>query len=257
MSGQGRFIWYELMTSDVRGAKVFYPALLPWDVDETSGAAMNYTMVGPGAAIAGMMEIPADEKAMGVPPNWNAYVQVDDVDASVGRAQQLGGAVIVSAMDIPQVGRFAVIADPTGAVIAIMAPAPMDTQPPTPEAGSPGTVGWRELYAGDLESAFAFYAELFGWRKDSDMDMGEMGPYRLFSNQDGPMGGMMTKPNDVPAPGWLYYFNVADIDAATAKVKASGGQVLLEPMAVPDGAWVIQAMDPQGAMFALVGKRAA
>ncbi len=257
MSEHGRFIWYELMTPDVTGAKAFYPAVLPWDVDDTSGAPMNYTIVGPGSGIAGIMDIPAEEIVRGIPSNWSAYIHVDDVDTATAKAEQLGGAVLEPGMDIPGVGRFAVIADPGGAVISIMTPAPPKTPPPVPPPGSPGTVGWRELYAADLEPAFAFYAALFGWKKDSDMDMGDMGAYRLFSNQEGQMGGMMTKPSDVPAPGWLYYFNVADIDAATAKVKASGGQVLLEPMAVPDGSFVIQALDPQGAMFALVGKRPA
>jgi predicted enzyme related to lactoylglutathione lyase len=257
MSDHGRFIWYELMTPDTAGAKAFYPALLPWDLDETTGAAMNYTMAGPGAAIAGIMETPAEAKAMGVPPNWSAYVHVDDVDAAVGKAQQLGGSVFVPPTDIPDIGRFAVLADPTGAAIAVMTPAPMDAPPASAEPGSPGTVGWRELYAGDLEPAFAFYTELFGWKKDSDMDMGEMGPYRLFSNQDGPMGGMMTRPATMPVAAWLYYFNVADIDAAAALVTAAGGKVLLRPMVVPDGSWIVQALDPQGAMFALVGKRAA
>ena len=256
MSDHGRFIWYELMTRDVAGAKAFYPAVLPWDVDDASGAPMNYTVVGPGAGIAGIMEIPADDIVRGIPTNWSAYIHVDDVDAATAKAEELGGAVLEPGMDIPGVGRFATIADPGGAVISVMTPEPPDTPPPVPAAGSPGTVGWRELYAADLEPAFAFYAALFGWKKDSDMDLGAMGPYRLFSNQEGRMGGMMTKPSEVPAPGWLYYFNVADIDAASARVRAGGGQVLLEPMAAPDGIFVIQALDAQGTRFALAGPRA-
>lgn len=257
MSDHGRFIWYELMTPDTAGAKAFYVQLLGWDLEEMTGGDMAYTLAGPGGGVAGIMELPADLKAAGVPPNWTGYVDVDEVDAAVEKARQLGGSVQAPPMDIPNIGRFAVIADPGGAVISIMTPAPMDTTPSMPTPGSPGTAGWRELYAADLESAFAFYSQLFGWRKDEDVDMGPMGVYRLFANQDGQVGGMMTKPAEVPVPAWLYYFVVDDIDAGAARVKAGGGQVLNGPMEVPGGDWIVQAADPQGAMFALMGKKAA
>jgi predicted enzyme related to lactoylglutathione lyase len=251
----GRFIWYELMTPDTGGAKSFYSDVVGWTCDDS--AMPGYTIVGPGVGMGGIMETPPEAKAMGIPPNWTGYVAVDDVDAAADKAKQLGGAVRVEPTDIPGIGRFAVIADPTGAVIAIMTPLPMDPPRPQPEANAPGHTSWRELYAGDLEKASAFYGELFGWRKDSDMDMGPMGTYRLFANQDGQVGGMMTKPDQVPVPAWLYYFQVGDIDQAEARVKAGGGQVLNGPMEVPGGGWIIQGQDPQGAMFALVGTRAA
>jgi predicted enzyme related to lactoylglutathione lyase len=98
---------------------------------------------------------------------------------------------------------------------------------------------------------------MFGWRKDEAMDMGPMGKYQLFSNQDGQIGGMMTKPADFPVAAWVYYFQVGDIGAAKARLEAKGGKVLNGPMEVPGGDWIIQVQDPQGAMFAVVGKKAA
>jgi predicted enzyme related to lactoylglutathione lyase len=68
---------------------------------------------------------------------------------------------------------------------------------------------------------------------------------------------MMTKPAEFPAPAWLYYFQVTGIDAAKQRVEAGGGKVLNGPMEVPGGGWIVQAQDPQGAMFAVVGTRAA
>jgi predicted enzyme related to lactoylglutathione lyase len=87
------------------------------------------------------------------------------------------------------------------------------------------------------------------------MDMGAMGTYQIFSADGQMIGGMFTKPPAVPAPFWLYYFVVDAIDAAIERVKAGGGQILNGPMEVPGGDWIIQGRDPQGAMFALVGKR--
>jgi hypothetical protein len=249
----GRFIWYELMTPDTGGAKRFYSDVIGWNCDDSTP---GYTVVGPGVGVGGIMEIPAEAKTQGVPPNWTGYVAVDDVDAAADKTTSLGGSVLRPPHDIPGVGRFAIITDPGGAALAIMTPIPPEQPRPETPQGTPGHGSWHELYAGDLEKASAFYGDLFGWRKDSDMDIGgEMGPYRLFANQDGRVGGMMGKPPQIPAPAWLYYFQVDDIDAAAERVKAAGGQVVNGPMEVPNNEWIIQAQDPQGAMFALVGKK--
>jgi hypothetical protein len=163
--------------------------------------------------------------------------------------------VHVPPTDIPNVGRFSVVADPQSAVFALFN-SPNTCDAPLPERGTPGHVGWHELSAADWQKAFAFYSELFGWQKGDAMDMGAMGTYQIFSVGGQPVGGMMNKPPMVPVPNWLYYINVADIDAATDRVKTGGGQILNGPMQVPGGDWIIQGKDPQGAMFALVGKKA-
>ena len=123
-----------------------------------------------------------------------------------------------------------------------------------------GHVGWHELYSGDFDADMAFYTGAFGWTKGEAMDMGEMGLYQLVSQTGGSdfqsmSAGIMPRPKEMPAPLWLFYFIVGDIDAAVARVTAGGGTVLNGPMEVPGGGWIIQALDPQGAMFALVGMR--
>jgi predicted enzyme related to lactoylglutathione lyase len=87
------------------------------------------------------------------------------------------------------------------------------------------------------------------------MDMGPMGKYQIFTTRTGQAGGMFTKPAQEPQPYWLYYFNVEAIDAAADRVKSAGGQVVNGPMEVPGGAWIINGIDPQGAMFALVAPK--
>ncbi len=253
----GRFIWYELMTTDPEGAKAFYSGVMGWKTEDMPMPGMTYTIVttGPGEGLAGIMGIPPDAKAMGVPPNWSGYVAVDDVDASTEQAKGLGGSVLMAPTDIPEVGRFSVLADPTGAAIAIMTPLPMDPPRPDFPRGTMGHTSWHELYGGEVEASFAFYAALFGWTKDEALEMGPMGTYQLFANQTGVTGGMMKKPDQVPVSCWVYYFQVGDIDAAVERVKAGGGSLIMGPMEVPGGDWVIQATDPQGAVFALVGKK--
>jgi uncharacterized protein len=130
--------------------------------------------------------------------------------------------------------------------------------PPPPLApDTPGLVGWRELHAGDGAKAFDFYASQFGWTKRSAMDMGAMGVYQLFTFAGGDVdyGGMMTRMPQTPGPFWLYYFSVSALDAAVERLKAKGGKILNGPMEVPGGQWIVQAMDPENAMFALIAPK--
>ena len=255
----GRFIWYELMTTDPAAAKRFYGDVVGWtaqDMPTPGDEGMTYTILNAdGNGVGGLMAIPPEAKAHNAPPCWTGYIAVDDTDAMAQKIKAKGGSVIREPADIPGIGRFAVVADPHGAVFEIMTPLPMD--PPRAEvpAGTIGHAGWRELFAGDLEQDFAFYAELFGWKKDQPYDMGPMGTYQLFANQDGVVGGVMNKPSGFQGMGWRYYFRVGPIEAAAQRVKAAGGQVANGPMEVPGGDWVLQGVDPQGAEFALVGTK--
>ena len=168
--------------------------------------------------------------------------------------KDLGGKVVHEPADIPNVGRFAVVTDPQGVHFELFkassAGSP-DASPPD----APGHVGWNELYAGDMEKVFPFYAEMFGWTKGEAMDMGPMGKYQLFNHGDKSIGGMMTKPPEAPVAFWNFYINVADLDAAVARVTSQGGKIVNGPMQVPGGRWMVQGFDPQGAFFALLGKR--
>lgn len=254
---RGKFVWYELMTTDVAAATDFYGKVVGWTARDSGMPGMEYLLFHAGDfMVAGLMAQPEELRKMGAPPGWLGYVAVADVDAASQQAADRGGAVYVPPRDIPGVGRFAVVADPQQAVFALFKGSPGDTPPPAPPPGTPGQVGWHELYASDWEAVFPFYADLFGWKKDQAMDMGEMGTYQLFAAADGPaIGGMFNKPPQVPANFWLYYFNVEAIDAAVDRVKANGGSVLMGPMEVPGGAFIVQGMDPQGAAFALTGPR--
>lgn len=250
-----RFVWYELMSPDVDAAKAFYSDVVGWAITDSGMPGMDYLMLNVGdQAIGGMMGLDDDSSTAGAQPGWIGYVAVDDVDASAKKVLQAGGAVLVEPQDIPGVGRFANVTDPHGAVLALFK-GNLDEEPPSPAPGTPGTVGWHELYADKLDSAWAFYAELFGWTKDEAIDMGPQGSYQLFATGDSAVGGMMARPPDRPVAFWQYYFNVAEIDTAIERVKSGGGQVTNGPMQVPGGSWIINGLDPQGMAFALVAPK--
>jgi predicted enzyme related to lactoylglutathione lyase len=245
------FVWYELMTSDMDAAERFYRSVVGWDAQAWGGPDARYTILNAGGKpAAGLMTIPEEARQGGARPAWIGYIYAPDVDAATERLRAAGGHVHRAPADIPEVGRFAVVSDPQGAMFMLFAPSGGDNAPTPPM--TPGHVGWHELYAADGPSAFDFYAAQFGWTVDHDMDMGPMGVYRLFATGGLATGGMMTKPPEVPVPMWLFYFVVPALDAASARVTEGGGQIINGPMEVPGGAWIVQCVDPQGAMFALV-----
>lgn len=246
----GRFIWYELMMPDLEAAKRFYGKVVGWTAKAMPMDDGGYTMFeADGAGVGGAMALGEEHKAQGIRPNWTAYVCVDDCDAAAEKAKALGGGVL---RPIPGIGRFAVISDPHGAVTAIMKPIPPSDARPRPPRGAVGHAGWHELYAGDADADIPFYRDLFGWTETGRYDLGAMGVYHLFGNADGEVGGIMTKPAQIPVACWCYYFEVDDVDAAAERVRQAGGAVLMGPMDVPKGSRVVQVADPQGANFALV-----
>jgi predicted enzyme related to lactoylglutathione lyase len=250
---QGRFVWYELMTTDVASARAFYAKVVGWGAQDASMPGLAYTFFTTGNAFAsGLMGLPDDAREIGATPQWIGYVAVDDVDAAVDRIRRLGGAVRVPPTDLLNTSRFAVVADPQMASLAVIKWLRPRSEP-LGDPEQPGRVGWHELLAADCDAAFDFYGELFGWQR-ADADAGPAGPYHLFAVRGQTIGGIYAKPPLVPAPSWLYYFNVRDINAAVARVKAGGGQVLEGPIEVPGGNWIARCADPQGAMFALEGK---
>jgi predicted enzyme related to lactoylglutathione lyase len=248
------FVWYELMTTDQPAAEAFYRAVVGWQTADAGQPGMRYTILSAdGLGVGGLMALPAEACAAGAKPGWIGYVGVANSDAAAKRIAASGGSIQRAPQDIPNVGRFAVVADPGGAVFALFTPLPREQPPPKVDPMTPGHIGWHELYAGNgQEAAFAFYSAQFGWTTIDLLDMNAMGKYRIFGTDGVPRGGMMDKPADAPGPAWAFYVNVDSVDAAAERIKANGGTVLLEPQEVPGGSWIIQALDPQGASFALV-----
>ena len=250
------FFWYELMTTDREAAEAFYREVVGWSSADAGGPNAGYTIFSAsGRGVAGAMTLPDEACAAGARPGWIGYIPVSDVDAVVARIEAAGGALKKRPFDIDEVGRAAMVSDPTGAGFALLAPLPMGDLPAPPKRMTPGHCGWHELHAGDGDAAFRFYSDLFGWTEASALDMGPMGTYRLWSAGGEAVGGMMTKMPQMERAAWLFYFVVESVDAAAERIGAAGGTVVNGPMAVPDGSWIVQGLDPQGAMFALVSER--
>lgn len=254
--GTGKFFWYELMTSDLDAAIGYYTKVVGWtasDMPMPGNSSQRYTILNVGErGVGGAMQLTDQMRAGGARPGWLGYIHVGDADAAAKSIADAGGKVLMGPDDIPEVGRFAMVADPGGAPFYVMMPFPRGEMPPL-DPETPGVFSWHELYSslGD-KAAFDFYAGQFGWETITEMNMGPMGIYRIFGAEGVQMGGMMNKPDNIPVSMWGFYVNVDGIHAAAERVTAHGGQVLMAPHEVPGGSWIVQCMDPQGAAFALV-----
>ena len=181
----------------------------------------------------------------GAPPQWLGHVLVEDVDETAPRAEAAGGRLLQGPMDIPEVGRFALIADPQGAVVSAYTPsgeAPM----------SEGVFVWDELMTSDVDAAKSFYGEVFGWTA-TEMEMGEMGTYTIFKRAgDADAAGCMTLPAGVEAPPhWMPYLAAGDVDATATQAKELGANVVQDPFDIPNVGRIAVVQDPAGAMFGL------
>jgi uncharacterized protein len=253
----GRPVWYELMTTDTGAAETFYKNVVGWSSAPFKESPQPYTVFSRSGnvQVAGLLPRP---QGMNMPPFWSMYVSVPKLEEAVAQIEKLGGSDLSGPIDVPTVGRVQMLKDPQGAAFYIIQPAPRDGGR---DEGDPavGEASWHELITTDADAAMKFYHEVFGWQPSDAMDMGDMGKYQMFNRPHGMIGGMMNKPAamaQVP-PHWLIYFRVPDINAAAERVKKNGGTVVNGPMEVPGGDWILNAIDPQGAAFALHAKKPA
>jgi uncharacterized protein len=238
----GRFVWHDHISDDPAAASSFYGDLLGWEIEVAKMGEFDYPMIKVGEQTHGGFG-PAQD---GAPSHWLGHVLVEDADAAAGRAEAAGGKIVAPAMDIPEVGRMVVVADPQGAIVSLYAPAGELTP-------AEGVFVWDELVTTDVAAAKRFYAEVVGW-DSRDMDMGNDFTYTVFSSGGSDRAGGMPQPAD-PAgapPAWLTYLGTDDVDAAVEKARGLGATtVFMEPTDVPTVGRMAVLADPTGALVGL------
>lgn len=253
---EGTPIWFELTTPDRDKAQAFYEAVAGWRIAPSPLAehgGYRIASAADGDGVAGLMTPPPGMAGI---PGWTLYFATADVDALAARVQALGGTLFFGPMDIPHVGRFAVVGDPQGIAFSIMKGAsPEDSTAFRQASDSFGHAVWIELASPDPDAALDFYGQLFGWTKQGAMPMGAMGDYSFIGTESLRPGAMMSSVTTGAPARWNWYINVPDIDAAIAAAQDKGGTLLQGPDQIPGGDYSANLMDTQGAQIGIVGPR--
>jgi predicted enzyme related to lactoylglutathione lyase len=244
----GKFVWHDLVTTDLEADKRFYTGLFGWTYEQRRGPNGNpYTLAKSGDRFVAGMVVEPQPKDGGVISRWLGYLSVPDLGLAVKQNGAAGGSAVVERLDISDYVSVAAIIDPQGAVLGLAQSNIGD--PDDSRAGTPGRVVWNELLANDPVAAAQFYKALAGYKVDVQQRNG--GEYTLLIADGVKRAAILENPMDGVEPLWLTYFGVQDVKAATAKVGGLGGRVLLAPAAdIRDGMQAL-VVDPSGALLAL------
>lgn len=258
----GLFSWADVSAPDPAAASAFYAALFDWEAkdEQMPDGSFMYTMFSMGGkAAAGLGQQPTEMAAQGIPPMWNAYVTVDNVDDTIAKWTAAGGTVMMPAMDVMTSGRMAFVVDPEGAYVGLW------------QAGDhlgagvfhkPGAMNWNELNTRNAAGAREFYGKALGWTFEEFP--GSDPTYWLITmpdkkqgdplSEDAYNGGILTMDENFPEsipPHWGVYFGVADTEATAAKVTELGGSIVVPAMDTPAGR-ISVVSDPQGGTFSII-----
>ncbi len=247
----GMLCWTDLQTSDQPAAKRFYSELFGWKLNDLPvGPNMTYTMATVGGKdVAAMSGMDVEMRKAGVPPHWNLYFAVKNVDEMASKAAKVGGKIVAPAFDVMDVGRMAVVQDPSGAMFCLWQ---AKKHIGAGRIGEPGAIAWGELMTRDVAACKAFYTKLFDWNAQAMPSSGF--EYTMLNVGDKPNVGMMPMMPEVPAhvpSHWNIYFAVQSCDETVKRANAMGAKTMVPPQDIPNMGRFAMMFDPQGAAFAI------
>ena len=241
----GSFVWHDLLTKDVAGARRFYGELLGWRFEDTKRGDRPYVIARSGAtAVAGIVDVSGIADAG---TQWLSFMAVANVDAAVALFQSGGGKVLVQPRDLP-LARAAVVADPQGAPLGL---AQLRRDVPNPAQPTASHFFWQEYLARDAGQALDFYKKVAGYTPAiSDTRLG-VEYHVLKKARCG--AGLFQLPANVTdvQPNWLPYVLVNDAASLAARVTALGGKVVVPAAPERRNSSMIVVADPAGAVLAL------
>jgi predicted enzyme related to lactoylglutathione lyase len=246
----GTFSWVDYSAEDLAAARTFYSELFGWSLLDVPTGGDPYIMAQiDGKDVAALMPLSDQMEEMNVPPHWNSYITVGDVDATCAKIKELGGQIFMEPFDVMTAGRMAVAADPTGAGFCLWQP---KDGIGAVLVNEPNTFCWNELYTNDLDAAERFYTALFGWTSKQALSSENTKLVELYNGERPAATFMEIQPEWGPMPSaWGVYFAVADCENAIERAKGLGAQVVLEPRDIPPGRFAT-VQDPQGGVFSVI-----
>jgi uncharacterized protein len=247
----GDFCWVELVTTDQVAAKKFYSELFCWTTSDFPMAPNDFysTFKIDGRDVGAACTLRSEQRARGVRAHWNLYIAVENADTAAARAAELGANVISEPFQVSDVGRMAVLQDPTGAVFSMWQ---AKRHSGFGIKGVPNTFCVADLSTPDQDRASRFYEQLFGWRVEKEDEDSAHNYYHLF-NQNEFIGGILPAAFRKPAvpPHWQIYWLVSNCDAVASKAQNLGATLQMPPMTIENIGRMAVLADPQSAAFAI------
>jgi uncharacterized protein len=243
---QGTPNWVDLSTTDPDAAKSFYGQLFGWTYDDLpmpQGPVYSMAAKDDGV-VAAIAPQPPDMAAQGLPPTWNTYLAVDDIDEVAARVEPAGGKLLLAPVDVMDAGRMAAVMDPTGAAVGLWQG---KEHIGARRVNEPGTMCWNQLLTDNEDAAVTFYQRVLGLTTGT-MEVGEA-PHTVFRSGAETVAGAAAAPPGVPNH-WHVYFAVEDAPAAAQQATELGGSVLNGPMDISIGT-MATLRDPQGGTFGI------
>ena len=242
----GKFVWRDLVTENPDAIKPFYAALFGWEFEEARALGAPYTLVKSGGQyIAGISRTARSQPEQPV-SQWLSFMSVADVDRAADQTRAAGGSIVAGPLDLPRIGRGAVVVDPDGAPLGLLRSRigdPVDT--PTPAVNR---FLWTEHLSRDPQASADFYAALVGFEVRK-IEIGGKPYWVLVKGRD--RAGLLRNPIAVDRPIWLAYVRVEDPAALAARAAQLGGRVLLAPRSDLRNGTMALIADPSGAVLAL------
>ena len=248
----GKVVLVELVTPDLDASKRFYGGLFNWTFRDSQAGKLQYSeALLDGRPVAGLVhkDLPAGDQRK---PAWLNFISVSDVDAAKNAAVSHGAKVLFDTHALPERGKEAVLADPQGAVFAVVASSSGD---PPDELADPGEWIWSSLITSDVDAGAAFYQTLFNYDVFPVDDDGDgKSDHAVFATENYARASANSLPEQRPdaRPHWISFVRVNDVDQAAAKVTELGGRVVVEPHPDRQGGKLAIVVDPQGAHFGLM-----
>ena len=246
----GQFAWVDLAAHDAAGVRGFYQQLFGWTTkdEDTQGGPPYAQFLLNGKPVGGLGQMPDEMTSQGIPPIWSSYINVDDIQETVGKATELGGQVTMPVMEVFDYGWMTFIQDPTGGHIGLWQ---KNTFAGAEIIGVPGSYCWVELATRDIAAALKFYESLVGWTYEDNP--GTQFPYKTINCGGKQIGGIMQMDEnwgEMPSH-WMVYFTVEDIDRSVQKLTDLGGKVCVPIFEIPVGRMSVVS-DPQGGTFTVI-----
>ncbi len=245
---RGKMVFAELVTPDLGAAKRFYGGLFGWSFQDAGGGVNRFTQASvDGRVVAGIVQraIPTGRR-----PAWLSFIAVDDAARAAALAKQSGGKLLFEPHRIAALGQEAILADPQGAVFAVLASSSGD---PPDLLAEPGAWIWSSLITTDPGADAAFYRSLFGYDV-FDLPGAQDARHLILASESYARASVNPIPSSRPGahPRWVSYLRVDDATAMAARVVAMGGRVVLPPQLDRHGGKIALVADPQGALFGLL-----